>query len=71
MAKEFWLRFFNPKKQKYTILYYRKHGITSAIDNFRLPAKYKGNKELLYKECILQGKRWEQIVDKIPKDAIL
>jgi hypothetical protein len=54
----------------YTAAYLQQYGMHAGIDTYRLPAKYKTAEEL-YKECIEQGKTWEQIVNNIPRDAIL
>jgi len=48
----------------------KKHGIKALASTFEVPPKFK-NAEEMYKECIRQGKRWEEITIQAPKDAIL
>ena len=69
MVKDDWIKYFDATKDKYTIEYYLKYGIESAIDSFTLPGKYK-NKEQLYKECIETNKTWQDIVP-LPPDGVL
>lgn len=64
-----------PYTCKYAELYGEKRNDGSynveLISTFETPAKYKHTPELLYKECIESGKKWDEIVSPISNTMIL
>lgn len=58
------------KDSPFTAQYAEKYGIGALASTFDIPSKYV-SPEALYKECMEQNKRWEDIIPAIPKDALL
>ena len=53
----------------YTAKYAEKYGFDALASTFDLVPKY--TQEELYRECLKQHKRWEEIIKRPPKENLL
>lgn len=53
----------------YTAKYAEKYGVNSLASTFDLVPTY--TQEQLYRECLKQGKKWEDIIKQPPKQTLL
>lgn len=53
----------------YTAKYAEKYGVDSLASTFDLVPRY--TQEELYRECLKQGKKWEDIIKKPSEETLL